>query len=64
MAQAQQWEYLQYWEAGDIPHEDTTLASESTLRRLGELDALGEQGWELVAVDLSRNAFHFKRPKP
>jgi len=64
MAQAQQWEYLQYWEAGDIPHEDTTPASGSTLRRLGELDALGEQGWELVAVDLSRNAFHFKRPKP
>jgi hypothetical protein len=64
MAEPQQWEYLQYWEAGDIPQKDTTLASGSTLRRLGELDALGEQGWELVAVDLSHNAFHFKRPKP
>jgi hypothetical protein len=64
MAQAQRWEYLQYWEAGDIPHQDKALESGSTLRRLGELDALGEQGWELVAVDLGHNAFHFKRPKP
>lgn len=64
MADIQKWEYLQYWEAGDIPFEDTVLASGSRLRRLHELEALGEQGWELVAVDLKDNVFHFKRPKP
>ena len=61
---AQKWEYLQYWEARDIPYEDAALASGSKLRRLLELDALGEQGWELVTVDLKDDVFHFKRPKP
>ena len=72
------WEYLRFtvnpsgdierqavfkvWKAGELhPRVEELQKNPPTVAEM--LNDLGEQGWELVAVDQSNN-YIFKRPKP
>ena len=61
----QKWEYLNYLGSVAPGRVDETLTpSGGVIYRTAEVGELGEQGWELIAVDNSgpRPHYYFKRP--